>query len=89
MAIDHEVRLARILCARSFCDDDGMSGGFGNFCFKADGAAMFREPFGAGEQILFMLRLRGDAGEAEQFAQLGDEAGLVLFQIIKDDLHGA
>jgi hypothetical protein len=36
-----------------------------------------------------MLRLRGDAGEAEQFAQFGDEAGLVLFQIIKDDLHGA
>jgi hypothetical protein len=36
-----------------------------------------------------MLRLRGDAGETEQFAQLGDKAGLVLFQIIENNLHGA
>ena len=66
-----------------------MTGGRAEFCFQADGAAMFHEPFGAGEQIFFMIRLRGDAGETEQFAQLGDEAGLVLFQVIKDDLHGA
>ena len=50
---------------------------------------MLHEPFGAGAQIFFVLRLRGDAGEPEQFAQLGDEAGLVLFQVIKDNLHGA
>ena len=36
-----------------------------------------------------MLRLRGDAGETDEFAQLGHEAGLVLFQVIKDGLHGA
>jgi hypothetical protein len=59
------------------------------FCLQPDPVAMAHEPFGAGEQVFFMIRLRGDAGETEQFAQLGDEAGLVLFQVIKDDLHGA
>ena len=49
---------------------------------------MVREPFGAGAQIFFVLRLGGDAGEAEVFAQLRDEAGLVAFQVIEDDLHG-
>jgi hypothetical protein len=36
-----------------------------------------------------MLWLGGDAGEAEKFAQLGHEAGLVAFQIIEHQLHGA
>ncbi len=66
-----------------------MSGGRTDFCVESDGAAMAHKPFGAGQQIFFMLRLRGDAGKPEQFAQLGDEAGLVLFQVIKDDLHDA
>ena len=65
-----------------------MAVGRAEFCLEPDLAAMVHEPFGAGEQIFFVLRLRGDAGEAEEFAQLGDEAGLVLFQVIKDDLHG-
>ena len=49
---------------------------------------MLHEPFGAGAQILFVLRLGGDAGEAQILAQLGDKAGLVVFQVIKDGLHG-
>jgi hypothetical protein len=70
-------------------DDDGMTGGRTNFCLESDFAAMGDEPFGAGAQIFFVLRLRGDAGEAEVIAQLGHEAGLVVFQVIKNDLHGA
>ena len=50
---------------------------------------MLHEPFGAGAEIFFMLRLRGDAGKAEQFAQLIQKTRFVLFQVIKDKLHGA
>jgi hypothetical protein len=49
---------------------------------------MIYEPAGAGAQILFVLRLRGDAGEAEVIAQLGHETGLVAFQVIEHGLHG-
>jgi hypothetical protein len=59
-----------------------------DFCVEADLAAMVREPSGAGAQILFALRLRRDAGKTEEFAQLGNEAGLVAFEIIEHDLHG-
>ena len=74
------MRLANFLRALRFGDDDGMSGGRADFCFESDFAAMVHEPFGAGAQIFFMLRLRGDAGEAEVIAQFRDEAGLVVFQ---------
>jgi len=88
-AVNHVVRTVRFAFhARCFGEHDGMASGRADFCFQPDLAAMFHEPFGAGEQILFVLRLRGDAGETEQFTQLGHEAGLVVFQIIKDDLHG-
>jgi hypothetical protein len=50
---------------------------------------MLHNPPGTGHQIPFVLRLRGDTGETDELAQLGHEAGLVLFQVIKDDLHGA
>jgi hypothetical protein len=56
---------------------------------EADVLAMFGQPAGTGLQILFMLRLGGDAGEAEELAQLGHEPGLVAFQIIEHQLHGA
>ena len=72
----------------SFGDDDGMTVGRADFCFKADFTAMVCEPSGAGAQILFVLRLGGDAGKAQEFAQLGDEAGLVAFEVIEHDLHG-
>ena len=65
-----------------------MTGGSADLCFKADLAAMVRQPVGAGAQILFVLRLRRDAGETEELAQLGDEADLVAFEIIENDLHG-
>ena len=57
-----------------------MAGGRANSRVEADLAAVFDEPFGAGAQILFVLRLRGDAGEAEIVAQFRDEAGLVCFR---------
>jgi hypothetical protein len=65
-----------------------MAGGRADFRVKSDGVAMGDKPFGAGAKIIFMLRLGGDAGEAEVIAQFGHEARLVLFQVIKDDLHG-
>jgi hypothetical protein len=65
-----------------------MSGGRADPRFKADLAAMIREPSGASAQILFVLRLSRDAGKTEEFAQLGNEAGLVAFEIIEHDLHG-
>ena len=71
-----------------FGDDDGMAGGRADSGVEADLAAMIGQPIGAGVHVLFVLRLGGDAGEAEKFAQLGHEAGLVAFQIIEDELHG-
>ena len=65
-----------------------MAGGRADARVEADLAAVFGEPFGAGAHILFMLRLGGDAGEAEVIAQLGHEAGLVAFQVIEHHLHG-
>ena len=56
---------------------------------EADVAAVFGEPFGAGAQVLFMLGLGGDAGKAKVIAQLGHKTGLVAFQIIEHQLHGA
>ena len=48
---------------------------------------MVHEPFGAGAQIVFVLRLRGDAGEAEVIAQFRHEAGLVFFQVFDNCFH--
>jgi hypothetical protein len=39
-------------------------------------------------QIFFVRRLRGDAGETEIIAKLQEKALLVLFQVIKHQLHG-
>ena len=99
MAIDHEMRApafavlrrgkARGFGAGRFGDDDGMSPGRADTGVETNLAAMIGEPGGAGLQILSMLRLGGDTGEAEEFAQLGHEAGLVAFQIIEYQLHGA
>ena len=50
---------------RRFGEHDGMAVRVAEFCFQPDLVAMAHEPFGAGEQIFFMLRLRGDAGEAK------------------------
>ena len=55
---------------------------------ESDLAAVSDQPFGTGAQILFMLRLGGDAGEAKVIAQLGHKAGLVAFQVIEHQLHG-
>jgi hypothetical protein len=66
-----------------------MPGGRAKFCLQPDPMAVAHEPFGAGQQIFFVLRLRRDAGESEQLTQFVDEAGLVLFQVIEDNLHGA
>jgi hypothetical protein len=65
-----------------------MSGSRADFRVESDFAAMVHEPLGTGAQIFFVLRLCGDAGEAEVIAEFRDKAGLVLFQVIKDNLHG-
>ena len=90
VAVYHEVRRAApaTITVRRLGNDDGMAGGRADFRFESDGAAMGDEPFGAGAKIFFVLRLRGDACEAEVIAQFGHEARLVLFQVIKNDLHG-
>ncbi len=91
--VNHEVRFpafATLWRGKSWGlgDDDGMAGGRTNRRFKADLTAMVCEPSGAGAQIIFVLRLRRDAGKAEEFAQFGDEAGLVAFEVIQNQLHG-
>ena len=100
MAIDHEMWPG--LAARTptsdvgaersgagrFGDHDGMSLGRADAGVEADLPAMFGQPGGAGLQILFMLWLGGDAGEAKKIAQLSDETGLVAFQVIEHQLHG-
>ena len=90
MAVNHEVRPVAGIFSRPwrFGDDDGMAVSRADFCVKADLPAMLRQPIGAGVQILFVLRLGGDAGEAQEFAQLGHEAGLVAFEVIENQLHG-
>jgi hypothetical protein len=55
---------------------------------QADLQAMLHEPVSAGAQVIFVLRLRRDTGKAQKFAQLGQEPRLVLFQVVKNGLHG-
>ncbi len=55
---------------------------------EADVLAMRHEPFRAGEQILLVLRLRGDAGKAQVVAKFREKTFLVLFQVIENRLHG-
>jgi len=103
VAVNHEVRLPAYASAVATLwrdkllrrgkswglgDDNGMAGSGAQARVEADSPAMVHEPAGAGAQILFVLRLRGDAGEAEVIAQFRHEAGLVAFQVIEHDLHG-
>src|ERR1017187_968831 len=64
-----------------------MAVGGANPRVEADVAAMLREPLGAGEHVRLVLRLGGDAGKAQERAQLSHKPGLVAFQIIEHDLH--
>src|ERR1035441_10033491 len=54
---------------------------------QADSLTVLYNPLGAGPQILAVLRLRGNTGEAHILAELGNGAGFVLFQVVKDSLH--
>jgi hypothetical protein len=93
MAINHEVRSPAFAALRrdklrGFGEHDGMAGGRANPCIEADVAAMIGKPPGAGAQIFFMMWLRGDAGKAQKYAQFGDKAILVAFQVIEHNSHG-
>ena len=57
------------------------------FCIKADLPAMIDKPFGAGDQIFFVLWLRGNAGDFKKFRKFRDESRPVLFEIVEDGLH--
>ena len=65
-----------------------MAVGWANLRFQAYLPAMIGEPFRARGQAFLVLWLRRDAGEAQELAQLGDETGLVAFEVIEHDLHG-
>ena len=87
VAVHNVVGLAGAGGARGFGDDDGMAGGGAHLGGEADAAAMGGEPFGAGEQVFFVGRLRGDAGETEIFKQLREEAFPVGFKVIDNLVH--
>lgn len=90
MPVNHEVRTQIFSCfpARRFSQHDGMAGGWTHFRLQPDLPAMCGQPVRAGDHVAFMLRLRGDAGEAQKFAQFRDKAGLVAFEVIEHSLHG-
>jgi hypothetical protein len=81
------MRFPGIFCASGFGNDDGMTVRRTKPRVKADLLAMRHEPFRAGEQILFVLRLGGDAGKAQVIAKLGEEPVLMLFQKMQNGLH--
>ena len=56
--------------------------------FQPDGAAVTDQPFGAGMEIILVLGLGGDARQTKIIAQFRHKPGLILFQIIKYQLHG-
>jgi hypothetical protein len=64
-----------------------MAGGGTKARVEADGFAVAHEPLGAGLHILGVLRLRGDAGEADVIAEFVNEALLVALQVIQGQLH--
>ena len=55
--------------------------------FQADFLTMRHHPFGARGHVPTMFRLGGDAGKPHIIAQIAQEAGLVLFEIIQYGIH--
>jgi len=87
MAVDDVMRTFGGPGARGFGDDDGMAGGGAKPRAQADFVAMAQEPGGARSHVLAMLRLGGDAGEADILNQLPDETGLIIPQITNYFFH--
>src|SRR5687768_7611492 len=85
MAVNEIAGALRML--GSFRNDDWVSAGGADARLQADVAAMIVNPLRAGSDVLFMMALRGDAGEAHVVAQLANEAVAVLVQIIQSLLH--
>src|SRR5215510_2006849 len=86
MPVNQELRPARATTRPG--DDDRITCRGTKFCLQADFPAMFDQPLGASREILPMLRLGRNTGEAQVIAQLTDEPRFVLFQVIQDGLHG-
>src|SRR6185503_10441548 len=76
VAIDHEVPAARRFLARRFCHDDRIAGGGAKLRVESDSPAMLHQPLRARLHVLAMLRLRGNAGEADVIAKFIHEARL-------------
>ena len=89
MAVNQEMRPANAIRLRrgSFGDDDGIARGRAKPSFQADAKAVLHHPFRAGLQILPVLGLGRDAGEAQIIAQLADGARFVLLQVVEGSLH--
>ncbi len=64
-----------------------MAGGGAKAGAEADFIAMPEKPGGASGHVLAMLRLGGDAGEADVFNQFPDETGLIIPQIANYFFH--
>jgi hypothetical protein len=73
---------------RRFGQDDWMSCGGAKAGLEAKALAMLDHPFAAVLQILLMLRLGRDAGEAHVLAQFFNKPALIILQVFQDRLHG-
>src|SRR5688572_29741447 len=81
-------KIARTFCAMwSFRDDDRIAAGAVDARVETDVSAVIVNPARARSNILFVMSLRRDAGEANVLAQLAHEAFAVLLQIIQGCLH--
>src|SRR5207245_2071541 len=87
MAVDDVMGAFGGARARGFGDDDGMAGGGAKAGAQSDFIAMAQEPVGAGGHVLAMLRLGGDAGEADIINQFPDETGLIVAQVTNYFVH--
>ena len=87
MAVHHEVPAAFAFGARRFGQHNGMAVGRAEARVEPDVFAMLDEPRRARGQVLPVLGLRGDAGEADVIAQLAYEASLMALEIFQYRFH--
>ena len=87
MPVKQEVGAVLGSSARRFGDDHRMTGRGPKTRLHADALAMLNHPLRASMQVLPMLLLRRDAGEADIIAKLAIEPSLVGFEILSDRMH--
>src|ERR1035441_3983712 len=89
MPVNHEMPTARArgFGARRLSDDNRVALGGAEPRLQTNPLAVLHDPLRAGPQILAVLGLGGNAGEAHILTELGDGTRLVLLQVLKDSLH--